>query len=124
MILKNIVFWILTVIWMAVIFYLSSIPDLASSLPSVWDTIFRKLAHITEFGILAMLLSMALDGRQTRLVLVFVIAFLFANSDEWHQSYVAGRTGSGVDVMIDSLGIILGILLIKKIRGQTKVVSD
>lgn len=43
-----------------------------------------------------------------------LFAFTFALSDEYHQSFVFGRSGNATDVAIDSLGIFLSVLLIDK----------
>jgi VanZ family protein len=92
---------------MALIFALSATPDLSSGL-GAWDTLLRKLAHITIFGVLWLTLARATRWR--RPILATVIAILYAISDELHQSFVEGRHGSPVDVCIDALGIGLAVL--------------
>jgi VanZ family protein len=76
----------------------------------------RKLGHLTEYAILAMLLWRAF-GSGTRwqmkmsiLVLLAALACaIFAASDEFHQSFVPSRTPSPHDVMIDICGAFLGL---------------
>jgi VanZ family protein len=97
--------WAPVVAWAAVIFALSSIPDLGTGL-GTWDLILRKLAHAAEFALLGALLARAL--RDDRLALAAGIAY--AASDELHQHFVPGRVGSPLDVAIDSAGVALGIL--------------
>jgi VanZ family protein len=92
---------------MALIFALSATPDLSSGL-GVWDTVLRKLAHVTIYGVLWLTLARATDWR--RPILASVIAILYASSDEVHQSFVEGRHGTPVDVAIDALGIGLAVL--------------
>ena len=92
---------------MALIFALSATPDLSTGL-GLWDTILRKLAHITIFGVLWLTLARAAQWR--RPVLATAIAILYAISDEVHQSFVQGRHGTPVDVAIDTLGIGLAVL--------------
>lgn len=92
---------------MALIFALSATPDLNSGL-GAWDTLLRKLAHITIFGVLWLTLARAMRWR--RPVVASVIALLYAISDELHQSFVEGRHGSPVDVAIDAAGICLAVL--------------
>ena len=80
----------------------------------------RKMAHLTEFAILALLLQRALahpfgqvrrsDGSATAWALVFTV--LYAASDEFHQVFVPSRQASVIDVMIDSLGGIAGLALL------------
>ena len=92
---------------MALIFALSATPDLSSGL-GTWDLVLRKLAHITIFGVLW--LTVARAARWRRPVVTAVVALLYAVSDEVHQSFVEGRHGSPVDVLIDAAGIGLAIL--------------
>jgi len=92
---------------MALIFALSATPDLSSGL-GAWDLLLRKLAHITIFGVLWLTVARATEWR--RPILATVIALLYAASDELHQSFVAGRHGTPVDVAIDAFGIGLAVL--------------
>ena len=92
---------------MAVIFFLSAQPDLNSGL-GTWDTILRKLAHMTEFGLLWFLWWRALGYRSAAVPAVIAIAY--AVTDELHQTTVEGRVGSPVDVLIDSAGVALAIV--------------
>src|SRR5947207_13010217 len=78
----------------------------------------RKLGHLTEYAILAMLLWRALRGGirwQMKMSLLFLVAALdsaiFAASDEFHQSFVPSRTGSPNDVMIDICGALAGLAM-------------
>ncbi|MFA5070712.1 MAG: VanZ family protein [Patescibacteria group bacterium] len=102
------------ILWAGLIFYLSSLPNLKSGFPDVWDFILRKAAHMIEFGILAILaLRIGLKGEnQGKIKYVYIIVLLFcilyAASDEYHQSFVGGRQMALRDVLIDSLGIVGG----------------
>jgi VanZ family protein len=75
----------------------------------------RKAAHVTEYAILALLMFRALAGGRERQPwqawLVLGIAAAYAALDEWHQSFVASRTGSPRDVAIDVFGALLGVLI-------------
>ena len=97
--------WLPVVAWALVIFALSSVPHLGTDL-GVWDTILRKIAHTLEYAVLGALLTRALR----RPGLAFLVAVLYAASDEFHQTFVPGRHGSPVDVAIDSIGIAVGVL--------------
>jgi VanZ family protein len=92
---------------MGLIFFLSAQPDLNSGLGD-WDTLLRKLAHMTEFGLLWFLWLRALGGRA---VLAAAIAIGFAASDELHQHFVEGRVGTPVDVAVDAAGVGLAVAL-------------
>ena len=49
--------------------------------------------------------------------IAIVVALAYAVSDEWHQSFVPGRTATPVDVAIDAIGIGLAALT----AGRTRV---
>ena len=101
---------------MAVIFALSAQPDLSTDF-GVLDYILRKLAHMTEYGLLLFLLwrpFREVGSDRSALVAAFAIGLLYAASDEWHQSFVEGRHGTPVDVAIDAVGMTVAALLIRK----------
>lgn len=91
---------------MGVIFFLSA----QTSDPidrAWWDVALRKLAHVTEYAILTALWWRALRGLGMRFPLAAAIAISigYAATDEFHQTYVDGRHGTPVDVLIDSAGM-------------------
>jgi len=101
------------VAWAALIFALSSIPDLGTGLGG-WDTFLRKLAHAGEYAVLGALLLRAL----ARPGLALALGTLYAVTDEIHQSLVPGRLGSPVDVAIDAAGVLCGVLLWQLLRTR------
>ncbi|MBR4026926.1 MAG: VanZ family protein [Lachnospiraceae bacterium] len=161
------VFLVLTVVWMIIIFCFSAQPgddsgDLSGSithlamqvintvfqcgwneikvleLTEVWHFPIRKLAHMTEFGILALLcygaggiyygayerksMELFMAGKRTsamptyhvvRMIGAFLIAFLYACSDEFHQLFVPDRAGLLIDVLVDTVGVIIALLLLQ-----------
>lgn len=72
----------------------------------------RKLAHMTEYCVfsLTILFPLYLYGVRGKHLLLFTLVFCvcFAASDEFHQSFVAGRGPSIKDVLIDSIGGSIG----------------
>ena len=77
----------------------------------------RKLAHMTEYFMLAVAVSFpfyvyGLRGFPLMLV-AGLICVAFAAGDEYHQSFVAGRGPSVKDVGIDSIGAFFGILTVQ-----------
>jgi len=94
---------------MALIFFLSAQPDLNSGL-GVWDTIGRKLIHAGTYGALWLLWWRALGRRGPALA----ITLLYAISDEYHQTFVHGRHGSPVDVLIDMAGVGIALALVSR----------
>ncbi len=87
--------------------------DIISSL----QFIVRKTAHFSLYAILGILSfsHFATYGRLTwalKNVLSILVPVLYAISDEYHQTYIPGRSGEIRDVLIDSLGAVTGILLV------------
>lgn len=93
----------LVLVWCAVIFFLSSQPHLPGPADQTWDFVIKKLGHITAYAIL-----FGLTFRATRNVKQsFIFCVLYALSDEYHQSFVPGRTPMLRDVGIDIIGMCL-----------------
>jgi VanZ family protein len=101
--------WLPVLVWAGVIFAFSAQPDLSSGLS--WDFPLRKLAHMTEYAILGALLLRAV----ARPWPAFALAVLYAATDEFHQTFVAGRHGSPVDVCIDAVGAAVGVLALRRL---------
>ena len=143
--IKVIIAGILVIAWMIVIFIFSAmagddsanlssgllhtilkvIPGLAESQTA--HLIVRKLAHMTEYAILCSLI-LNLEYQITNKVkfkqvaIAILGSFLYACTDEWHQTFISGRSGNMLDVGIDTLGAIIAIAVtfsivqIKKIK--------
>jgi VanZ family protein len=97
---------------MALIFYLSAQSDPGPEVPGV----MRMVAHAGEFGLLTVLWAWALRPALALGRAAFVaaaIAFAYAISDEYHQSFVPGRHGDPLDVAIDSVGIAVAVVLLR-----------
>ena len=112
---------------MGVIFFLSSQPGDTLDLPDVPD--IDKLLHALAYGTLAAtaLFAVAPKFRLRRPLLASVMIVLFCVaygiSDEFHQSFVPGRTPSCWDLAADSVGAILvvsGWWLIRKQRSEDR----
>lgn len=130
--------WIAVIAWMAVIFYLSHQPGSASSdlssgivtaLLNLMDwvapglnfdvesfhTLVRKNAHFIAYFLLSLLSlnawrSSGFSGFK-QLALGFAMCVLFAVTDEIHQLFIDGRSGEARDVLIDSAGAALGVVV-------------
>ena len=105
MALERLALWAPVLLWAALIFVLSSIPDLTTGL-GAWDVVVRKIAHAAEFAVLGALLARALRREPA----AFVLGSLYAVTDEVHQSFVDGRVGSPLDWTIDTVGVALGVV--------------
>jgi VanZ family protein len=100
---------------MGLIFYLSAQPRLGTDLGTL-DLMLRKAAHMTEYGLLWFLLLRAFGYE--RPWLAFGIAFAYACSDEFHQTFVDGRHGTPVDVGIDTAGMAVAALLRRRVTAS------
>ncbi|MFW7378990.1 MAG: VanZ family protein [Oligoflexus sp.] len=82
--------------------------------------LIRKGAHIFSYALLAILWLRFLRTWNLRLSLALSMAFLasvaYGASDEWHQTFVAGRTGAMEDIFIDACGALMGLSLFVTIR--------
>jgi len=129
--------WGLLIIWMLVIFFMSTdsfsfvrtskyiVPVLHAILPflslktiHLIHILLRKLGHFTEYAVLAWLWFRTLQaGDQnwsTRSALIaFFLSFLYAATDEYHQSFVPSRGPSVIDVGIDSAGAAFSIFCLR-----------
>jgi VanZ family protein len=107
--------WLPVAVWAAFIFALSSLHGLDSGL-GVWDDVLRKLGHVTEYAVLGALLERAL----WRPLPAFVLGAAYAASDELHQHFVPGRTGAPLDVAIDAVGVLIGIVAYRRLRSHAE----
>jgi len=105
---------LLPFVWMGVIFYLSSIPDLRlqGELAS-FDFVLRKLGHVSVFAIL--MIFWKLNIKNTLIAVGLTLAY--AIIDELHQAVVPGRNGTAIDVLIDCIGILVGLWVYRVIVG-------
>ena len=91
---------------------------LPSAAPATLDILhgaIRKLGHVSEFAVLAVLwyrsLAWAGQVRRRKAALVaFALSLAFAGVDELHQAFVATRTASALDVGWDGLGALCGVV--------------
>lgn len=114
------------------------------------DTILRTAAHASEFALLTILSYLALSSTNkiskktsyaespvkllrsdNEMNIIFTLWFSIVNAifDEYHQLFVNGRDGSIVDVLIDLIGIIIVLIIVRVIftiymryKGRTEVV--
>lgn len=119
--------WLAVLAWMGIIFALSAQPSSESAALSgqflailnklfsagLSDFLVRKAAHATEYFLLAVLTfnAILLTRQKARPLLTFLIVLLYAVSDEFHQHFIPGRACRLQDVLIDSAGAVVGILL-------------
>jgi VanZ family protein len=100
---------------MALIFVLSAQESVGPGLPAFP----RVIAHFSEYALLTALWAWALSpslGRRA-IVAAAAISFLYALSDEIHQSFVEGRDADPLDVLVDGLGIAAATWLLQARRA-------
>jgi VanZ family protein len=117
--LRRVHLWLPPLLLMGVIFFFSAQPDLGSGL-GVIDLVMRKLVHLFEYALLCFLWWRALSAqvRPDRAALAaFLVSALYAVTDEYHQSFVEGRSGNALDVAIDSAGAAVVAL---RVRGGAR----
>ncbi|MDO8971995.1 MAG: VanZ family protein [Saprospiraceae bacterium] len=97
--------WGPAILVMSLIFIASSIPS--EKMPNMGpnDLLFKKGGHMSGYALLFITIYHGLGGNEkSHLFLALVGSFVFALSDEFHQSFVAGRNATMVDVGIDMIG--------------------
>lgn len=111
-------YYIAAAIWESFIFYLSAQPVLPSPDTFLLDFAFKKMAHMFVYFILFWLIYKAIQFDVKHPVKLSLLAFCFtvilAFSDEFHQSFIPGRTPTTKDVLFDSLGMVVAWLSLNK----------
>jgi len=106
--------WLPALVMMGVIFLASSTPARDIPFFGRWDLWVKKGGHALGYGLLGLSYFYALPPRLSsgyRWWMAWLMAIVFALSDEFHQSFVEGRGSSLIDVGIDSFGAGLSLLL-------------
>lgn len=151
--IKSVILWILVIVWMIVIFTFSQNVAEESNSKSkrvAYEVVnivekektekekekmaeelhipFRKLAHGFEYCVLCILVLLALKSSNIAdnkiYIIALIICIIYASTDEIHQLFISGRYGDFQDVLIDTAGSTIGMLLyiitnkiIKKIKS-------
>lgn len=106
-------YWAPVAVYLGCIHYLSGMTQPPAHLVLKWD----KLGHVVEFLLLAVLSSRALHRTFPSLSLSWVVVlsgtfgFLYGTIDEYHQSFIPGRTADFLDAFADAAGAFLGAAL-------------
>ena len=104
-------FRIALLIYMVVILGLSSLPG--DNIPKSWLLSFDKLIHLIEYFILGILLMKSMRNVSTKMLMVVIpFGMFFGIIDEYLQSFISGRYSSGLDVLADTIGVVIGSLLV------------
>lgn len=99
---------------MGILFFLSHQPGDSLKLPDFWQA--DKLLHSVAYGVLGISAMFSLDPELRRNrrricgVIVVVFCFVYGISDEFHQSFIPGRSAGFPDVAADTVGGILAVI--------------
>ena len=101
--------WLLPLLYAVAIWVVSSgpIPEQVIEHVPIWD----KAAHVIEYAVLAVLLCWALRGRALWWLIAVSLTALYGAVDEFHQSFVPGRSSDVLDALADLVGAVLGTTL-------------
>jgi len=113
--------WIPALLMMGIIFWFSA--HASADLPNFdWaDAIVKKSGHVIGYALLAFSYWYALGMDKKKRWLAWLLAILYALTDEYHQSYVSGRHPSIWDVIIfDDLGALLSLWLATRNSKQKR----
>jgi VanZ family protein len=102
--------FVLALALIANLFITGARPEAAGLIPAPWD----KLAHVTYYAVLAVLLWIADAGQRPWVVGAALLAV--GAADEWHQAYLPGRESSVADFATDGVGIALGLFAMSRFR--------
>ncbi|MDF2545716.1 MAG: hypothetical protein K0R93_614 [Anaerosolibacter sp.] len=138
--MKRVAAWTLVILWCGVIFFFSAEnrsvshdrssriketvervivkvfdeKDINDNLRGRLEYYIRKTGHLAEYFILSVLVCNALWISGLRGVKLYSVTFymsvVYASLDEFHQSFVPGRGPQVEDVLLDGVGVVIGII--------------
>lgn len=121
-------FWGPVIGWMSFIFFLSSRQSISVSQTYLYNFILFKTLHMIEYAFLYLLVFRAVNSIDAKhfslhkkLITAFIITFVYAVTDEFHQTFIPTRTGQIRDIFIDLAGILLMYIYIKSHKNIIKL---
>lgn len=144
---KRIIYGILVIVWMALVFAFSSQngeksrktsgyftdkvvqiivkvkPDVnIENIEEIVGFIIRKMAHFSIYFVGGILIFNFVSTFPLKLrnvvLLTFILGCVYSISDEMHQLFISERAGQIRDVLIDSAGVLIAILLMRKFKEE------
>jgi VanZ family protein len=117
--MKKLIITILPLLYMALIWTLSSHPaDAIVNTPFSFDALMKESLHLIEFAILYWLISFAFmaQGKWSEKASLFaaIVAILYGLTDEIHQSFVPSRSATVIDFVKDTIGVTVSYLIAKR----------
>lgn len=78
--------------------------------------IIRKLAHFSIYMVVGILIMSFVSTYRLRLwkklLISLTVGVIYASSDEIHQGFIPGRSPQITDVLIDTSGVVLGVIVV------------
>lgn len=109
---------------MLAIFLFSAGPSLEMTVSQL-ERIINKGGHMAGYGMLALFYWRIFEFRGNQRWLAWMLAVLFAMTDEYHQTFVPGRHGTVFDVLVyDNLGAFLSLWLANVFLKQKQPVTQ
>ena len=99
---------------MGAIYVLSDQPKAGIPSFGVWDLLVKKGSHFLAYAVLAVLAWRGFREGKRPYLWAILLTILYAISDEYHQTFIPGRNGTLVDVMIDSFGGLTALFSLRK----------
>ena len=113
--------WLITLAFVALIIVLSVTPGKSEygDTVFVWlvehtPTLVQKAMHIGCYAVITALFAWSLESIESltvRLMLSLTLALALGAVLEWYQTRVPGRFGTLVDVLLNALGALIGLLV-------------
>lgn len=130
--------WVPVLLWAIVIYMASANPDPYNALPTRWiepclseesafpscAELLGRVLHIMEYAVLALLIARAMNRHNdvvlASLVNALILTLFYALSDEIHQLFVPGRTFQLMDLGLDLIGGVIGLVIFDRIGAKRK----
>lgn len=117
--MRKLFWWLVTLTWASLIFYLTSIPNFKVTDDSLLSFLISNGGHFIFFGIQAILLSATLSQYSILNSFASVLPVsLYGALDELHQLSVPGRSADLTDWLLDTLGALTFLIILKKLQSK------
>ena len=109
----------LLILYALLIFLVSSVPG--NSIPRFVLLSWDKLLHLIEYFFLGFLSVKSFNNKsKKKTIIISIFCLCFAILDETWQSFIPGRFSSGLDVIADGIGIVIGSIFALRYGSSKK----
>ncbi|MGM0875076.1 MAG: VanZ family protein [Bacillota bacterium] len=117
--MKKLIVTILPLLYMALIWTLSSHPaDAFVNTPYSFDALLKESLHLIEFAILYWLIAFTFMAHnkwsKSTSLFAAIVAILYGLTDEIHQSFVPFRSATVIDFVKDTIGVVVSYMIAKR----------